>query len=356
MTHGRPAAPRFDWMKTMKIGRRSTNDRVFVIAEVGNNHEGNLDLALELVGLAARAGADAVKFQTANADMFVSPADAERHARMKRFYLGEEGYRALRDAAHKAGIAFVCTPLDMQSARFLGPMVDAIKIASGDNTFVPLLEHAGACGKPVILSTGLADLDTVHRAVDIIEDSGSSAPGAHKLAILHCVSAYPTPPVEANLAAIGTLAENFDYPIGYSDHTLGIEAPVLAVAAGARIIEKHFTIDKAHSDFRDHALSADPDDLAFMISRIRAAEMMLGDGVKRPRGCESEGATAFRRSIAAIRDLPAGHVVREDDLMWIRPGTGLEPGQESLIVGHRLVRAVKQAELFDRHCIENIAA
>ena len=340
----------------MKIGNRTLDDRVFVIAEIGNNHEGDLEIAKKLVQLAAEAGADAVKFQTAVADRFVSPADAERHARMKRFYLGEDGYRALRDAAHEKGLAFISTPLDMQSAELLCPIVDAVKIASGDNTFVPLLRRAGASGKPLILSTGLADLETVHEAVDIIEEAGGSAPGAHDLAILHCVSAYPTPAEEANLGAIATLAGEFDYTIGYSDHTLGIEAPVLAVAAGARIIEKHFTLDNDYSEFRDHALSADPDDLSYMISRIRAAELLLGSGVKEPRACEADGVEAMRRSIAAARDLPAGHVVREEDLMWIRPGTGLAPGMEHQVVGKRLARPMAQADLFHTACFETLAA
>lgn len=340
----------------MKIGSVSLSKQVFVIAEIGNNHEGDLNVALDLVRLAAEAGADAVKFQTARADLFVSPADAARYERMKRFELGEAGFLKLRDAAHDAGLAFISTPLDMESARFLGPIVDAVKIASGDNTFVPLLRHAGACAKPVILSTGLADLGIVRRAVDVIEKAGRSAKGTHPLAILHCVSSYPTPPGDANLRAIGTLAASFDYTVGYSDHTLGIAAPVAAVAVGARIIEKHFTLDKAFSDFRDHALSADPNELAEMVALIRATEVMLGDGRKEPRQSELESGAAMRRSIAAARDLPAGHVIEADDLMWIRPGSGMAPGDEELIVGRRLTRAVKKADLFDEAQFESAAA
>jgi len=340
----------------MKIGNVSLREQVFIIAEIGNNHEGDIDVALQLVRLAAEAGADAVKFQTAKADLFVSPADAARHERMKRFELGEDGYLRLRDAAREAGLAFISTPLDMESARFLGPIVDAMKIASGDNTFVPLLRHAGACAKPVILSTGLADLRVVRRAVDVIEKAGRSAPGTHPLAILHCVSSYPTPLGEANLRAIGTLAASFDYTVGYSDHTLGVDVPVAAVACGARIIEKHFTLDKNYSDFRDHALSADPDELAEMVARIRATEVMLGDGRKELQHSEQDGSVAMRRSIAAARDLPAGHLVEMDDLMWIRPGSGMAPGDEELIVGRRLSRSVKKAELFDDAQFETLAA
>lgn len=340
----------------MKIGTVSLRKQVFVIAEVGNNHEGDLNVALELVRKAAEAGADAVKFQTARADLFVSPTDAARYERMKRFELGESGFLKLRDAAHENGLAFISTPLDMESARFLGPIVDAMKIASGDNTFIPLLRHAGACAKPVILSTGLADLNVVRRAVDIIEKAGRSAPGTHPLAILHCVSSYPTPLGDANLRAIDTLAASFDYTVGYSDHTLGVDVPVAAVACGASIIEKHFTLDKAYSDFRDHALSADPDDLAEMVARIRATEVMLGDGRKEPQQSEQEGAMSMRRSIAASRDLPVGHVIEASDLMWIRPGTGMAPGDEELIVGRRLAHVVKKADLFDEKQFEAKAA
>ncbi|MEM8915787.1 MAG: N-acetylneuraminate synthase family protein [Pseudomonadota bacterium] len=331
-------------------------ERVFVIAEVGNNHEGILNHAVEMVRLAAEAGADAVKFQTAQADLFISPADPERLERFKRFDLGRDGFLTLRNVAHEAGIAFISTPLDMKSAAFLGPVVDALKIASGDNTFVPLLRYAGACGKPIILSTGMADIDTVNTAVDLIEEAGGSAPGTHPLAILHCVSSYPTPPADANLRAIATLAESFDYPIGYSDHTLGIEAPVLAAAVGARVIEKHFTLDKAFSEFRDHALSADPDDLAFMVSRIRATELLLGNGRKEPQKCEIDAATSMRRSIAAARDLPAGHRLTMDDLMWIRPGTGMPPGQEDRLIGKRLIQPVSTASLLDLDMFEAAAA
>lgn len=340
----------------MSLAELIPQDGVFIIAEVGNNHEGNLDLALEMVRLAADAGADAVKFQTANTDQYISPEDTARYERMKRFELGESGFLKLRDAAQDAGIGFISTPFDIASARFLGPIVDAIKISSGDNTFVSLLQQAGACGKPVILSTGLADLQTVQRAVDIIEESGGSQPGNHDLAILHCVSSYPTQPADANLRAIKTLADTFDYTIGYSDHTLGIEAPVLAVGVGARVIEKHFTIDKAYSDFRDHTLSADPDELACLVSRIRTAELLLGDGKKQPRASELESANAMRRSIAAIRDLPAGHVIAEDDLMWIRPGGGLAPGQEDEVIGKRLARPVPKATLLGAEMFQSAAA
>lgn len=340
----------------MKIGSVSLRNQVFIIAEVGNNHEGDLNVALDLVRKAAEAGADAVKFQTAKADLFVSPTDAARYERMKRFELGEGGFLKLRDAAHEHGLAFISTPLDMESARFLGPIVDAMKIASGDNTFIPLLRHAGACAKPVILSTGLADLSVVRRAVDVIERSGRAAPGTHPLAILHCVSSYPTPLGDANLRAITTLAASFDYTVGYSDHTLGVDVPVAAVACGARIIEKHFTLDKAYSDFRDHALSADPDDLAEMVARIRATEVMLGDGRKEPQQSEQDGSMSMRRSIAAARDLPTGHVIEFEDLMWIRPGSGIAPGDEELVIGRRLANAVKKADLFDETHFEAKAA
>jgi N,N'-diacetyllegionaminate synthase len=320
----------------MRIGSFDTDERVLVIAEIGNNHEGDAGVARELVAAAADAGADAVKFQTFRTDAFVSPSDPERYARMQRFELTPEEFSDLAARAHERSLLFLSTALDLDSVDALQPFVDAYKIASGDIDFFPLLERIAATQKPVVLSTGQSDLGDVERAVAAL---------GGPVGVLHCVSAYPAPAADVHLRAIGVLADRFpDCTIGYSDHTLGLDAAVLSVACGARIVEKHFTLDKDSSDFRDHKLSADPDELRELVRRIREAESLLGEAAKTPRESELEGRFALRRSIAAARPLAAGHVLSPADLIWTRPADGLRPGEESLVVGHTLRRAVAAGE------------
>ncbi|RJF76806.1 hypothetical protein D3877_28390 [Azospirillum cavernae] len=317
----------------------SQND-VLLIAEVGNNHEGSFALAQDLVGLAAEAGAGAVKFQTFRTEHYVSPSESERFARLKRFELSGEQFAKLAQQARDAGLIFLSTPFDLGSVAVLEPLVSAYKIASGDNTFYPLIEAVARRGKPMLVSTGIADMQQIRYADALVRRVWAEAEqGDPGLAILHCVSAYPTPPEEANLATISTLAAAFpDATVGYSDHTIGIDAAVLAVGLGARIIEKHFTIDNNYSSFRDHQLSANPEALREMADRIRTASVMLGSSVKERRSCEDAGAIANRRSIVADHDLSAGAVLTMSDLTWVRPGTGLPPGAETLVLGRRLTR------------------
>jgi sialic acid synthase SpsE len=220
------------------------------------------------------------------------------------------------------------------------------KVASGDNTFFPLIETIATLSKPIIVSTGLADVRLLDRLRSDIYRVWARANVFPGLAFLHCVASYPVPIDQANLGVIATLRERFkDCTIGYSDHTLGIDAAVLAVAAGARIIEKHFTLDKAYSDFRDHQLSADPQEMRQLVTRVREVTQMLGSGRKVPQPSESALAVAVRRSIAAARDLPAGTVLAAADLTWVRPGTGLPPGEEQRLIGRRIRRAVEQGDL-----------
>lgn len=320
----------------MRIGSFDTNDRVLVVAEIGNNHEGDPAVARRLVDLAAEAGADAVKFQTFRTAEFVSASDAERYARMSRFELPPEVWPELTELAHSRSLLFMSTPLDLTSADMLAPLVDAFKVASGDIDFFPLLSRVAATRKPVVLSTGQSDLGDVARAVEAL---------GKDVAILHCVSSYPAPEEEINLRAIPALAERFPgHTIGYSDHTAGLDAAPLAVGCGARIIEKHFTLDTSFSSFRDHQLSADPDDLRELVRRIRASETLLGERRKDVQPSEREMRVAVRRSIAAARALPAGHVLGEADLVWTRPADGLRPGDEGLIVGRPLRRDVDAGE------------
>ena len=328
----------------MKIGAFDLDRQVLVVAEIGNNHEGSYALAEELIGKAAEAGVGAVKFQTFRTGRFVDPRDAERFERMKRFELTEDEFGRLCRHARGAGLLFISTPLDLGSARFLGEIADALKIASGDNTFYPLIEQAAESGKPLIVSTGLADLAQVRRAASVVEGVWRRCGVEQDLALLHCVSGYPVPADQANLAAIPFLRRELDCTIGYSDHTIGTEAAVMAVAMGARIIEKHFTIDNHYSDFRDHRISADPGTMKRLVDKVRDAQAMLGQPTRMIQDCERDGVVAYRRSIAAARALEAGTVIDRDDITWLRPGDGLDPGREDLVLGKRLRRPLAQGE------------
>jgi sialic acid synthase SpsE len=236
---------------------------------------------------------------------------------------------------------FLSTPFYLDAVDLLDPLVPAFKIASGDNNFVPLLRRVAATGKPVLLSTGMADMDVVRAAVVELETVWLQSGEAPGLVLMHCVSAYPTPAAQANLKAIPTLV-SLGHPVGYSDHTLGIDACLLAVALGARVIEKHFTISKNHSEFRDHRLSAEPSELQLLVERVREAVAMLGDGEKRVM--PSEQPQAARRSVAAARSLPQGHRLSHADVAWLRPGDGLAPGRESTLVGRALRHSVEAGD------------
>ncbi len=328
----------------MNIGPVDLSREVLVVAEIGNNHEGDLGRAQEMVARAAAAGVQAVKFQTIVPERLVSALQPARIEQLRRFAFGGDQFAALAETARRAGVMFLSTPFDVDSVGMLDALVPAFKIASGDNDFVALLERVAATGKPILLSTGMADLESVRRACSVIEAVWRGANASPGLVLLQCVSAYPTPAESANLLAIRTLARETGHVVGYSDHTLGIDAAVLAVALGARVIEKHFTLSKTQSDFRDHQLSADPPELAELVRRVHAAEAMLGDGIKRVQPVEAATATAARRSIVARRALPQGHVLAAADLDWLRPGGGLAPGQEALLIGRALRRAVAGGE------------
>lgn len=328
----------------MRIGTIDLNERVLLVAEIGNNHEGSCALAERLIGLAAEAGADAVKFQTIVPERLVSPREEKRLAQLRRFQLSYGEFEKLARAAQRAGVLFLSTPFDVESARFLAPLVPAFKIASGDNNFLPLIEVVARTDKPILLSAGMSDLDDIRRTKRFIETIWAERGVSPGLAILHCVVSYPTAPHDANLLAIRRLA-SLGVTVGYSDHTFGIDAAVLSVALGARVIEKHFTIDKDHSEFRDHQLSADPADLRELVRRVRQAERMLGDGDKRVLETEQGLVAAVRRSIVAKRDLPAGTVLAWEDLDWLRPGGGLSPGREGELIGRQLVRSVAKGEM-----------
>jgi N,N'-diacetyllegionaminate synthase len=313
---------------------------VFIVAEIGNNHEGNFEVAQKLVRAAAESGVDAVKFQTFRTEHFVSHKETARFARLKSFELTQEQFTRLAELARSLGLLFMSTPLDMGSADFLAGLVDAFKIASGDNNFLPLIARAVESGKPVIISTGASDLEQVKSTVAFARGRAQAVGSTGGLAILHCVTSYPAPPSEVNLLAIPLLARELGCEVGYSDHTQGIDASWLSVAVGARIVEKHFTLDHHYSDFRDHQLSADPAEMRILVQKIREASVLLGVAEKQVQPSERPTVPVVRRSIVAARALRAGDRLGMADIGWVRPAGGLPPGEEHLIVGRTLRRDI----------------
>lgn len=322
----------------MKIGNFDTDRKVLVIAEIGNNHEGSLAEGKKLVQAAAKAGADAVKFQTIVPEKLVSANQQERLQQLNRYALSPAHFLELHQEAVRAGVLFLSTPFDPDSVEFLKNLVPAFKIASGDSDYVELLEKIAATGKPVMVSTGLSNQAEKNRLRDFFHSAWrSGGQGNPGLGLLHCVTEYPTPDERAGLQYLKALAEMENITPGYSDHTLGIEAAVLAVGLGARIVEKHFTLDKTKQTFRDHALSADPADFRALVGRIRQAEAFLAP-VRRDE--PPAAMAAARRSAAAQRDLEVGHTLQARDIVWLRPGSGFSSGDEARLVGRILARPV----------------
>jgi N-acetylneuraminate synthase/N,N'-diacetyllegionaminate synthase len=325
----------------------------FVVAEVGVNHNGDPDLAERLVDAAADAGADAVKFQTFAADGVVAATAAKAPYQVERtdesesqlemlrgLELGAGDFERIVRRCRDRGLVFLSTPFDTASIELLVRLgAPALKIASPDLTNALLVEPAAATGLPLILSTGLADLAEVEEGVAV-----ARAAGASELVVLHCVTAYPAPIDEVNLRAMGTLAERFDVPIGYSDHTTLTVVALAAVALGACLLEKHLTLDRTLPG-PDHAASLEPDEFAGLVRAVRAVESALGDGVKRPAPSEEENRVAVRRSLAAACDLVAGTVLSREMLTALRPATGIPPSRLGDVLGKTLARDVEQGEL-----------
>jgi sialic acid synthase SpsE len=328
----------------MKIENSDTEKEVLVIAEIGNNHEGSYALAEEMIGLAAEAGVGAVKFQTFRTEYYVSRKDEKRFNKLKSFELKYEEFEKLSKVAKTAGILFLSTPFDLESAKFLNNIVSAFKISSGDNNFYPLIATVAQTGKPILMSTGLADLELIRYSKSLIERIWNEAKIVQDTAILHCVTSYPVAPEDANLAMISHLKRELKCTIGYSDHTVGIEASALSVALGAEIIEKHFTIDKNYSDFRDHQLSADPKEMTALVQKVRRISTLLGKEEIVPQDRERDSVKLLRRSIVASRDLPEGAVIELADITWVRPECGLPPGSEHLVLGRSLTRSIQMGE------------
>ena len=329
----------------MKIKNIDTSKKIFIVAEIGNNHEGNFKLAKKMIEKAALAKVDAVKFQTFIPE-HLSGGDEKRLNRLKSFKFTKEQFEKLAKIAKHNGLIFFSTPFDIESAIFLNKIQSIFKIASGDVNFYPLIKKVASFGKPMILSTGSANINLIKRAYNEVAKVWGKKKIKSKLAFLHCTSGYPVPFDQANIGSILYLKKLFpNIEIGYSDHTLGLDAAVSSVFAGARIIEKHFTIDKNYSDFRDHHLSADFVDMKHLVEKVRKAEIMFGVVEKKIQQCEKDLKIYGRRSIAASCYLQVGAKIRMSDLIWIRPAIGLPPGDEKKLIGKKVTHKIKFGEI-----------
>lgn len=330
-------------------------NKVFVIAEAGVNHNGDISLAKQLVDVAVAAGADAVKFQTFKAEKLVcknaEKADYQKETTnqaesqlemLKKLELTEEMHNQLIDYCKEKGILFLSTPFDVDSVDYLIELgIEIIKISSGEITNYPYLRKIAQTGKKVILSTGMSSLEEVREAVAVLEEYGNK-----DVAVLHCNTEYPTPFEDVNLKAMLTMRDELGIEVGYSDHTPGIEIPIAAVAMGAQIIEKHFTLDKT-MDGPDHKASLEPHELKAMISAIRNVESALGTGVKKPSNSEQRNIGIVRKSIAAKNEIKKGEVFSEENLVTKRPGTGVSPMKWNEIIGTVADKDYKEDDLIE---------
>ncbi len=314
-----------------------SSTQILIIAEAGVNHNGNLNMALQLIDAAAHAGADVVKFQTFNSEALVNKfaqkadyqqktttQDESQFAMLQKLEMPYEWHEKLIAHCKKRNIIFLSTPFDFSSVDFLASLGLGIwKIPSGEITNLPYLRKIGARKEEIILSTGMSTLEEVQKAVEILEKSGTPQ---ENINILHCTTEYPAPYEEINLRAMQTLRDTFPQckGVGYSDHSVGIEIPLATVAMGATIIEKHFTLDRT-MEGPDHKASLEPQELQAMVQGIRHIEMALGNGVKKPTPSEISNMRVARKSIVAMRDIKKGEILTADNITVKRPGNGLSP-------------------------------
>ncbi|MEY4760817.1 MAG: N-acetylneuraminate synthase [Pseudomonadota bacterium] len=332
-------------------------ESVFVIAEAGVNHNGDPEMARRLIDVAAEAGADAVKFQTFSADRLVTrvagkaayqkqstDAAESQHAMLKRLELSDALHRELIDRCRARGIEFLSTGFDIESIDLLAGLgMKRFKIPSGEITNLPYLRHVGRLGREVILSTGMSTLDDVAAALTALVASGTPRDA---VTVLHCTTEYPAPFRDVNLRAMNQMGDRLGVKVGYSDHTPGIEVAIAAVARGARVIEKHFTLDRALPG-PDHAASLEPDELSAMVRAIRHVELALGDSEKRVADSESGNQAVVRKSIVARTAIRKGELFSESNLTTKRPGSGLSPMHWDDVLGRSAPRDFAADELID---------
>ncbi len=324
------------------------NQKTLIIAEAGVNHNGDLSIARQLIDVAADAGADLVKFQTFDADQLVtleadkaqyqkegaSPQESQ-YSMLKRLELNREQHEELVLHCKQRGIGFFSTGFDNKSIDYLASLgLKFFKVPSGEITNYPYLMHIGRFGKPIILSTGMSSLGDIERAIEVLESAGTSR---KQITVLHCNTEYPTPMKDVNLRAMCSIRDAFGVSVGYSDHTPGIEVAVAAVALGAAVIEKHFTLDK-HLPGPDHKASLEPTELKNMVTSIRNIEVALGDGIKRVSDSEQKNIAVARKSIVAARVIKAGETFKEENLTVKRPGTGISPMMWEFVIGRKASR------------------
>jgi len=331
-------------------------DRVLIIAEAGVNHNGDLNKAFELIDAAAEAGADVVKFQTFKAEKLVSKsavkadyqkqntseADASQFSMLKSLELTESDHYQLIDHCKRKGIQFLSTAFDEDGIEFLsGFDLPFFKSPSGEITNRNYLIQLAQKGKPVIISTGMATMDEIRVAVDLFKEFGLPK---DKITVLHCNTEYPTPMEDVNLKAMLTIGDELDVAIGYSDHTLGIEVSIAAVALGARVIEKHFTLDRSLPG-PDHKASLEPGELKEMVMSIRNVEKAIsGDGIKKPSPSERKNLKVARKSLFVNRDLKKGEILQKEDLIALRPGDGISPMDIGKVIGKHILKDVNGFE------------
>lgn len=331
--------------------------RTLIIAEAGVNHNGNLDLARQLIEAAAAAGADLVKFQTFNASRLVitsaKKADYQnkitdnkesQHEMLRRLELSPGMHQELLAHCVKSHIGFFSTGFDNESIDFLlGLGQDHFKIPSGEITNFPYLHHIGRLGKAVILSTGMATLADIEAAIEVLEQAGTMRAN---ITVLHCTTEYPTPMTEVNLRAMQSIHTAFGVNVGYSDHTLGIEVAIAAVAMGAIVIEKHLTMDR-HLSGPDHKASLEPDEFKTMVTAIRNIEVALGDGIKRLTPSELINKPIARKSLVSKRSIKAGELFSVENITAKRPGTGISPMRWDEVIGRLALRDYSADELIE---------
>jgi len=335
--------------------------KVLIIAEAGVNHNGDFDMAKKLVDAAANAKADYVKFQTFKADKIVSKKakkadyqiknindnDDSQYAMLKKLELPDEWHYLLSDYAKSKNIKFLSTGFDVDSIDFLDNLgIEIFKIPSGELTNKPYLVHIAKKNKEIILSTGMASMLEIREAIDVLIEAGSKK---ELISVLHCNTEYPTPMKDVNLKAMNEIAKEFDIKIGYSDHTLGIEVPIAAVAMGAKIIEKHFTLDRTLSG-PDHLASLEPNELANMVKSIRNIELAIsGNGIKEASESEKKNIEIVRKSLHYNSNLYVGHILKEEDFLIIRPGTGISPMRINDYIGKKLLVSVNENDLLSEN-------
>ena len=329
-------------------------NKILIIAEAGVNHNGSLDMAKRLVDTAKSCGADIVKFQTAKLDSLVSKSagmatyqkkntgvNESQKEMLRKLLLSYDEFVELAAYCKQSGIMFLSTPFDIESIHFLDSIQDIWKIPSGEITNYPYLVEIGKTRKKVILSTGMAEMNEISAALKVLEDNGT-----RDITILHCTTEYPTPIKDVNLNVMRTLKETFGYPVGYSDHTQGIEVDIAAAALGAAIIEKHFTLDKTLPG-PDHKASLEPNELTAMVDGIRKIELAMGSGEKYPSDIEILNRQAARKSIVAVKRISRGEIFSEENITTKRPGTGISPMRWNEILGTKAIRNFEEDELIE---------